>query len=31
MLRGRENHYAGLAAEKMNTFVESLSEVYKLE
>lgn len=31
MLRGRENHYAALASEKMNTFVESLSEVYKLE
>lgn len=31
MLRWRENHYAGLASEKMNSFVESLSEIYKLE
>jgi len=31
MLRWRENHYAGLAEEKINTFVESLSETYKLE
>ncbi|MFK7780164.1 MAG: translation initiation factor IF-3 [Candidatus Gracilibacteria bacterium] len=31
MLKGRENHYANLAADKMNTFVESLSEIYKLE
>lgn len=31
MLRWRENHYANLASEKMNCFVESLSETYKLE
>ena len=31
MLRGRENNYSDLAMEKMKTFVESLSEVYKLE
>ncbi len=31
MLKWRENHYAELAGEKMNAFVNSLSEVYKLE
>ena len=31
MLRWRENHYGDLASEKMNSFVESLSETYKLE
>ena len=31
MLKWRENHYASLASEKMNSFVESLSETYKLE
>lgn len=31
MLKWRENHYAELASEKMNSFVNSLSEVYKLE
>ncbi len=31
MLRGRENHYVDLASEKMNTFVTSLEEFYKLE
>lgn len=31
MLRWRENHYANLASEKMNSFVDSLSETYKLE
>ena len=31
MLKWRENHYTELASEKMNTFVESLSEIYKLE
>lgn len=31
MLKWRENHYADLAAEKMNSFVNSLSDVYKLE
>lgn len=31
MLRWRENHYADLASEKINSFVESLSEIYKLE
>ena len=31
MLKWRENHYADLASEKIKTFVESLSEIYKLE
>ena len=31
MLRGRENHYASLAQEKMESFVKSLEEIYKLE
>ena len=31
MLKWRENHYATLAEEKINSFVESLSEIYKLE
>ncbi len=31
MLRGRENHYTDLAKEKMETFVTSLEELYKLE
>jgi len=31
MLRGRENHYSDLAYEKMNTFAELLSEVYKID
>lgn len=31
MLRGRENHYEGLAREKMTNFVASLEEIYKLE
>lgn len=31
MLRWRENHYADLAQEKITSFVESLSELYKLE
>jgi len=31
MLRWRENHYTELASEKINSFVESLSEIYKLE
>ena len=31
MLKWRENHYADLASEKINSFVESLSETYKLE
>jgi len=31
MLRGRENHYASLASEKMQAFVERVSEIYKLE
>ena len=31
MLRGRENQYGELASDKMNTFVKSLSEFYKLE
>ncbi len=31
MLKWRENHYAELASTKMETFVESLSEMYKLE
>lgn len=31
MLRGRENHYSELAMEKMKSFIESISDVYKLE
>lgn len=31
MLRWRENHYEGIASEKINSFVASLEEVYKLE
>lgn len=31
MLRWRENHYTELASEKIKSFVESLSETYKLE
>jgi translation initiation factor IF-3 len=31
MLRWRENHYADLAMEKMKSFIESLSEIYRLE
>lgn len=31
MLRWRENHYASLASEKMNSFIERVSEIYKLE
>ena len=31
MLKWRENHYVELASEKMNSFVESISEIYKLE
>lgn len=31
MLKGRENHYSELAAEKIKTFVESLQDFYKLE
>lgn len=31
MLRGRENHYGELAAEKMNHFVNSIEEIYKLD
>lgn len=31
MLKWRENQYVDIAAEKMKSFVESLSEVYKLE
>ncbi len=31
MLRGRENHYASLAQEKIESFVESLKDIYKLE
>lgn len=31
MLKWRENHYVDLASEKMNSFVESISEIYKLE
>lgn len=31
MLKWRENHYTELAGEKMNNFVQSLSEIYKLE
>jgi len=31
MLRGRENHYGDLAAEKMNKFIQSIEEIYKLD
>lgn len=31
MLRWRENHYEAIASEKINNFVESLNEIYKLE
>ncbi len=31
MLRWRENHYASIASEKINNFVESLEEIYKVE
>jgi translation initiation factor IF-3 len=31
MLKGRENQYAEIAQEKMESFVKSLSEIYKLE
>lgn len=31
MLRGRENHYGELAAEKMQTFVDSIADIYKLD
>ena len=31
MLRGRENHYGDIALEKINSFVESLEEIYKVE
>lgn len=31
MLKWRENHYAELAAEKMDSFVKSISDIYKLE
>ena len=31
MLRWRENHYGELAAQKMQYFVDSISEIYKLD
>jgi len=31
MLRWRENHYSDLAIEKMESFIKSLEEIYKLE
>tara|TARA_Y100001960_G_C14707169_1_gene844947 strand:+ start:1272 stop:1613 length:342 start_codon:yes stop_codon:yes gene_type:complete len=31
MLRGRENQYSEIAADKMKTFIESLEELYKLD
>ncbi|MCH8518654.1 translation initiation factor IF-3 [Candidatus Gracilibacteria bacterium] len=31
MLRGRENHYGDLASEKINKFVQSIEEIYKLD
>jgi translation initiation factor IF-3 len=31
MLRWRENHYVGLASDKMEAFVAKISEVYKME
>lgn len=31
MLRGRENHYGDLAQQKMQSFVDSLQEIYKAD
>lgn len=31
MLRGRENQYESIAREKMNTFIEKIEEIYKLD
>jgi hypothetical protein len=31
MLRGRENHYRELALAKINSFVDSLEDIYKKE
>ncbi|MDQ7009816.1 MAG: translation initiation factor IF-3 [Candidatus Gracilibacteria bacterium] len=31
MLRGRENHYANIAQEKMETFIQKIEAFYKLE
>jgi translation initiation factor IF-3 len=31
MLKWRENHYADLAMEKINTFIDLISEYYKIE
>ena len=31
MLRGRENHYADIAQQKINSFVESLEDIYKAD
>ena len=31
MLRGRENHYSDLASEKIESFVQSLEEIYKAD
>ena len=31
MLRGRENHYGDIAAQKMEDFIESLREIYKAD
>lgn len=31
MLRGRENHYSDIAASKIESFVESLSDIYKAD
>lgn len=31
MLRGRENHYADLAGQKMESFIQSLEEIYKAD
>ena len=31
MLRGRENQYGEIASDKMNSFVKSLKEIYKLD
>ena len=31
MLRWRENHYASIAQEKMESFVKMLEEIYKID
>lgn len=31
MLRGRENHYGEIAATKIDSFIESLADIYKAD